>query len=232
QSSCLSNVRQIGLGIMQYVQDYDELYFPSVTERTAPITVANTPEARFIWSIRGKTDPYIKSQNIFRCPSNPDDWPTPVSSNWWFSDYGFNHNEALLVAPPANQAWVDFYADPNTTDGGKDFGVSDQYGLSDIDSPANFLLLADSERANGGASRGGVYPQKYMGAVRPALLPPADVNLQQARIAARHIKNGSPVYPKGGANIAYADGHAKFVTTPDKTWRSYTDNDWRRHPKP
>ncbi|MBC8139748.1 MAG: prepilin-type N-terminal cleavage/methylation domain-containing protein, partial [Fibrella sp.] len=36
QSSCLSNVRQIGLGIMQYVQDYDELYFPSVTERTAP----------------------------------------------------------------------------------------------------------------------------------------------------------------------------------------------------
>ncbi|MBC7808807.1 MAG: hypothetical protein H7145_21955, partial [Akkermansiaceae bacterium] len=49
---------------------------------------------------------------------------------------------------------------------------------------------------------------------------------------ARHIKNGSLVYPKGGANIAYADGHAKFVTTPDKTWRSYTDNDWRRHPKP
>ncbi len=53
QSSCLSNVRQIGLGVMQYVQDYDELYFPSVTERTAPGSVPNTAEARFIWSIRG-----------------------------------------------------------------------------------------------------------------------------------------------------------------------------------
>jgi len=238
QNACLSNVRQLGMGVLQYVQDYDELYFPHVTERTAPSSVPDTADARFVWSIRGKLDPYIKSQGIFRCPSNPNDWPTPEPRNWWFSDYGFNHNEALIGAASlpgsgANQAWVDFYSDPNpATFGGADFGISDQYGIKDIDRPANFIVLGDSERANGGASRGGVYPQKYIGALRSSVAPPANVNDQQARLAGRHIKNGAQVYPQGGSNIAYADGHAKFVTTADKTWRSYQDNDWRRNPRP
>ena len=29
QSSCLSNVKQLGLGLMMYAQDYDETYMPS-----------------------------------------------------------------------------------------------------------------------------------------------------------------------------------------------------------
>lgn len=232
QTSCLSNVRQLGMGVLQYVQDNDELYFPTVTERTAPATVPDTAEARFGWTLRGKLDPYIKSQQIFRCPSNPNDWPTPTPTNWWFSDYGFNHNESLLVAPySANANWVSWYGDTGAT-GGQDFGVSDQYGLASISSPAQFLILGDSERANGDASRGGVYPQKYVGAINSTVAPPANVNQQQARLAGRHVKNGSATYPAGGSNIAYADGHAKFVTTADKTWRSYNDNDWRRNPKP
>jgi prepilin-type N-terminal cleavage/methylation domain-containing protein/prepilin-type processing-associated H-X9-DG protein len=232
QSACLSNVRQLGMGVLQYVQDYDELYFPHVTERTAPASVPNTAAARFSWSIRGKLDPYIKSQAIFRCPSNSEDWPEPTPSNWWFSDYGFNHNEANLGAS-ANPAWAAFYQDANEASyGGADFGISDLYGISDIANPASFLVLGDSERANGGASRGGVYPQKYIGIVRADVAPPADVNLQQARLAGRHSRTNSTVYPQGGSNLAYADGHAKFVTSADKTWRSYTDNDWRRHPRP
>ncbi len=231
QAACLSNVRQIGMGVLQYLQDNDELYFPHVTERTAPASVPNTAPGRFPWSIRGKLDPYVKSQGIFRCPSNADDWPEPVASNWWFSDYGFNHNEANLING-ANAAWVAFYQDSNESAfGGGDFGISDQYGISDIANPASFLILGDSERANGAASRGGVYPQKYIGAVRSDVAPPADVNAQQARLAGRHSKT-SVSYPQGGSNLAYADGHAKFVTSADKTWRSYTDNDWRRHPRP
>ena len=229
QTSCLSNVRQIGLGVMQYVQDYDEVFMPTVTERTAPAALAGNPTALFGFSLRGKLDPYVKSQQIFRCPSNPNDWPAPTApNNYWFSDYGFNHNEALLTIG-ANPAWVNFHADTDPTRGGSDFGVSDQYGLADIDSPAQFLLLVDSERANGGASRGGVYPQKYIAAFRPELAPPADVNAQQARIAGRHVKI-RPDYPQGGANIAYADGHAKFISDADKTWTSLYNNMWRRHP--
>ncbi|MEN6645415.1 MAG: prepilin-type N-terminal cleavage/methylation domain-containing protein, partial [Armatimonadia bacterium] len=40
QSSCLSNVRQLGMAWLQYLQDYDETFAPHVTEREAP---AGTP---------------------------------------------------------------------------------------------------------------------------------------------------------------------------------------------
>ncbi len=43
----------------------------------------------------------------------------------------------------------------------------------------------------------------------------------QAALAPRH---------QNGSNIAYSDGHAKFKR-PEQTWRSYTDNDWRRNPQ-
>ena len=61
RSSCLSNLRQVMLGIHQYTQDYDEIYPP-----------------RFV-SISGKTvvwyqlyDPYVKSNQLFQCPREND----------------------------------------------------------------------------------------------------------------------------------------------------------------
>ena len=228
KTACLSNVRQIGMGAQMYVQDYDETFFPHVTERVAPNTVPDTAADRFPFSIRGKLDPYLKNQQIFKCTSTPQ-WTTTSPSNWWFSDYGFNHNESRLIAPfNANAAWVAWFNDGGVT-GGADFGVNDSTPLASLATPAQFLVFGDTERANGGASRGGVYPQRYVGRFNASVAPPADVNRQQARLSGRHTKN-QPVSPECGGNVAYADGHAKFLSTPDKTWRSYTDNDWRRNP--
>jgi len=57
--SCMSNMKQIGLGILQYSQDYDEFLPPS---RNSPAGVA-TP---WQWIIQ----PYLKSTQLFKCPSN------------------------------------------------------------------------------------------------------------------------------------------------------------------
>ncbi len=56
RSSCQSNLKQIGLGIMQYTQDYDE-QFPmgAYTNWTGA------------WP--ATTQPYIKSVQVFRCPT-------------------------------------------------------------------------------------------------------------------------------------------------------------------
>src|SRR6188472_4028670 len=54
RSSCQSNLKQIGLGIMQYTQDYDEKY----------------PEfnpSGLGWA--AATQPYLKSTQILQCPS-------------------------------------------------------------------------------------------------------------------------------------------------------------------
>lgn len=59
RTACVSNMKQIGLGVMQYTQDYDELLPPSRN------TVAGivTP-----WHVM--VQPYVKSYQLFKCPSN------------------------------------------------------------------------------------------------------------------------------------------------------------------
>ena len=63
RSSCQSNLKQIGLGIMQYMQDYDETVMPHWLG----------PDV-FPGNIRWMdlTQPYVKSTQIFVCPSQSD----------------------------------------------------------------------------------------------------------------------------------------------------------------
>jgi prepilin-type N-terminal cleavage/methylation domain-containing protein/prepilin-type processing-associated H-X9-DG protein len=65
RSSCQSNLKQIGLGVAQYTQDYDEIMPPN--------TAAAGGFPRII-------DPYIKSPQIRRCPSDSNT-SVPASNN-------------------------------------------------------------------------------------------------------------------------------------------------------
>jgi len=70
QSSCMSNVKQITLGLLQYTQDYDERvpmrYNESVTTIRFPNLIL----------------PYIKNTQIFRCPSksNSGTFAAPIGT--------------------------------------------------------------------------------------------------------------------------------------------------------
>jgi prepilin-type N-terminal cleavage/methylation domain-containing protein/prepilin-type processing-associated H-X9-DG protein len=203
-ASGLSNVRQIGIAYMLYLNDNDERYVPHVTERTAPVGTPDTLEARAPFSYRTKLDPYIKSQAIFKDPSAPG-WPTPGPGRWFTSDYGNNHNESKLENASQRQWYID----------NPDFGFNDDTTQSSLAEPARFIVLGDAGRAAGAPSRGGLYPQPW--AFDDSSLPE---NRQQARLVPRH---------RGGANIAFGDGHAKWRKI-ESTWRSYEDNDWRRNP--
>lgn len=66
RAACQSNLKQIGLGVMMYVQDYDEFYPPSRIPTT---------QAKFIpggatgyWEWMNIIYPYVKSSQAFRCP--------------------------------------------------------------------------------------------------------------------------------------------------------------------
>ena len=68
QASCLSNVKQMGLGAMMYIQDYDELMFPRCTGTwgaAGAVYWYSTPTAD------GLIGPYVKNTQVFRCPSQP-----------------------------------------------------------------------------------------------------------------------------------------------------------------
>ena len=59
RSSCQSNLKQIGLGFLQYAQDYDE-HYPSKIANSAPY---------YGWV--QLCQPYVKSVQIYQCPSEP-----------------------------------------------------------------------------------------------------------------------------------------------------------------
>jgi len=60
QASCLSNVKQLGLANLMYLQDYDETY---------PIGMTSVGFANGV-SVLERCEPYIKNQQLSRCPSN------------------------------------------------------------------------------------------------------------------------------------------------------------------
>ena len=64
RTSCLSNMKQMGLGVIQYTQDYDEK-FPQRYWGDAP-----SNELRQANSWRRVIYPYVKSAQLFSCPSN------------------------------------------------------------------------------------------------------------------------------------------------------------------
>jgi len=68
QTSCASNMKQIGLGITQYVQDNDE---------TFPLAANANFDTNWAQAIY----PYVKSVGVFKCPSNPRANNTFLGSN-------------------------------------------------------------------------------------------------------------------------------------------------------
>jgi prepilin-type N-terminal cleavage/methylation domain-containing protein/prepilin-type processing-associated H-X9-DG protein len=79
RSSCTSNLKQIALGVVQYTQDYDEKfpaqYFGASTD---PDYLTNG------WALA--VQPYLKSTQIFQCPSEPTNGSVPYA----ITDYGYN----------------------------------------------------------------------------------------------------------------------------------------------
>lgn len=71
KTSCLSNLKQIGLGILQYSQDYDEKQVRGWTGNDAYMNSdpnANGGGGRWKWM--DSIMPYVKSEQMFNCPSD------------------------------------------------------------------------------------------------------------------------------------------------------------------
>ncbi len=124
QSACLSNCKQLGLAVMQYVQDYDGMYPDSSSTglNYASGYLGGThinDYAIRIWSDDSQTNvagmaktlgPYVKNQQMFVCPSDPkvDRWIGGKQRGSYYMRhaldayaFSFQHslNEAALKRP-------------------------------------------------------------------------------------------------------------------------------------
>jgi prepilin-type N-terminal cleavage/methylation domain-containing protein/prepilin-type processing-associated H-X9-DG protein len=82
RSSCQSNLKQIGLGVMQYTQDYDEKLprsFANAQSSSCP-AADRRPNNDTLWF---QLEPYLKSTQVLVCPSFTGATPT--------RSYGYNY---------------------------------------------------------------------------------------------------------------------------------------------
>ena len=98
KSNCQSNFKQIGLGIMQYVQDYDERY-----PREYQVTSGPTPRVGD-WcntgaytNIQDDLVPYIKNTGVWKCPSTTRTAEACTGYNYWL-----NSRALATINEPAN----------------------------------------------------------------------------------------------------------------------------------
>ncbi len=71
KSSCANNLKQLGVGVAQYVQDYDEIW-PMIWNGNT--NVYNWAPGEF---------PYVKSYQVYRCPSDSRDHASSYLGNNW-----------------------------------------------------------------------------------------------------------------------------------------------------
>lgn len=67
QTACLSNCRQVGIALFMYVQDFDETY-PGAAQAEFTINGGSTTDLRK--PIDQQVGPYVKNDQIWKCPSD------------------------------------------------------------------------------------------------------------------------------------------------------------------
>jgi len=143
--SCVSNMKNIGLGLAMYTVDYDdalikEYYgFPAVgsnvqanwgSQPTSP------PTGIQYYSWRYAIQPYLKNVNVLACPSNP----LGTNPNMWVNGVSLVNGTNTFWVPGSygtNQSVIGFANGP-------DAGLSSGLTLdSDITDPSNTIVVAD-----------------------------------------------------------------------------------------
>ena len=137
QISCASNMRQQARGIIQYVQDYDEVYPGYSADWNYPMPVT--------------LQPYIKTFNVFFCPDDPSagtndntiSWANPDSAGVNGSlniSYGYNGYETNKGTsneiPNGDYHTYDWH-------GIFDWPVVFQRNAAQITQPSGTIMIAD-----------------------------------------------------------------------------------------
>jgi len=105
RASCMSNLKQIGLGTMMYVQDYDGNYFLRTYSSDGAGKISGTIYS-YWFPVTGKDwvlEPYIKSVQLFTCPSST------ITRSYAYNVYPATtqYSEAQIDKPSQMLAFVD-----------------------------------------------------------------------------------------------------------------------------
>ncbi|BCM90655.1 hypothetical protein IAD21_02512 [Abditibacteriota bacterium] len=170
RASCQSNLKQIALGLKQYTQDYDERNTPS-----------NSSFFGDAWA--ADLQPYIKSEQIFQCPSDTTA-PPPGAS---------------LSARANTPAFTDYWLNGNV------FGESE----ASFSFVSNTIYAGDGLGSSNLSTAG--YNAVYTGSTNSPNICQVNWDTQVSGTAATKAVGAEKHLE--GANYMFADGHVKWLKT-------------------
>ncbi|BCM92391.1 hypothetical protein IAD21_04270 [Abditibacteriota bacterium] len=190
RTSCQSNLKQMGLGALQYMQDYDESLFRSFYG-----TMGDSDLSNYKWM--DAIFPYVKSEQVFTCPSDSAAnnryiyYSKPEANTGTFKgqnygSYGLNGAYGSVL--------TDAYTPPRSAN---NLLVS----LSQINVPAGTVWITDNNNSVSALNTGG--SQGFFWA-SPATNPPISTATprQLQNIVERHLDT---------TNVLFCDGHVKAM---------------------
>jgi len=225
KTSCLSNAKQLGLGITMYIQDYDETMVMA-WNLTQPGELRDNGAVYRQWTTWTKNvQPYVKNVPILLCPDNKFNAfiqsANATARSEIYSSYGFN------------------YGYLNTYAGADSDGSSYLFlpiGLAGVNKPATTVMIADDQGPNYATADHAYVWAQPMGNI----VTPPDATLSDQVFVGNGWGDGGaactdqitqfydyPCYggvdfrhsggnyvigkqPDGGASTVFVDGHAKF----------------------
>jgi len=191
KASCLSNCKQIGTAMQMYAQDYDDNLPGWDNPQAHPLASLWQGWAIVIPLL----DAYIKNTNVWYCPSAPRDRAHLVGpvGQQFYASYGYNeyiYNTKHLIPPFYSGKWNSLAALAGTQ-----AGVSNIAVVADCSFPAIFNDWGDHDgvNINGDPPNFGIQRIKYSNGWPNNTTP------------------GPARHPDWGANIVFADAHARYV---------------------
>jgi len=230
RASCASNIKQLTLGLTQYVQDSDEK-FPqwkwAVSNTQQGTGVKN--DATTVWC--NAIYPFVKSAAVYHCPD--DGAGTPTTSwglnNNWFVGNDTVGVQAIGINPGLVHSIVSY--------GGNEPLFDSNPSLSQLDAPAETFIVADCA---GMLSSSDGYSD-WQAAKASGNMNDPKLQERIIRVAYPNGYPGIPNYYNGvwatpsqyqgswdsyarhnpGNNVGYADGHTKYLRADQTTIKLY-----------
>lgn len=193
QTSCLSNLKQMGLGVLMYAQDNDETYPPVGTVVPSGFTFSNqyywffgliqqSGNAAKLKASEGLVYPYLKNTKIQTCLSADDIKPgsggAPFTIDPGDAPLGYDSNVLIGGGIPKSYSPYTLYG-PFTA-------------LADWEAPSESLLMADA---------GG--PSSSFNGIQPPRNIRTNTVTNYPQLSGRH--------PGFASNVVFQDGHAKVM---------------------
>lgn len=184
RTSCASNLKQIGIGVLQYMQDYDE-YYPINWDYNGNGSISNPEVEGWRYYLMS----YIKNDQIYRCPSSSVPGGTPT---------GNVYIDVPIAGGPLRAYYRYNYAANSNVIRRTDINPKVPLKMSQMTRPSEMLLIADAAHNVIDTGLWTVVNAGWQGNITGA----SDIPSYVDQNSSRHL---------GGSNILWGDGHVKWL---------------------